>query len=107
MFRAVPMMRVNVLILDKDLAVVTKEIGSLGLMHLVEVGETPGLKDMGWTPGEELGVVSRYQSAKRQLDDIFNQTQIKDDGPYVPIQLSVDPLKDIDDLEEKIDEYYS
>ena len=100
------MMRVNVLILDKDLAVVTKEIGSLGLMHLVEVGETPGLKDIGWTPGEELGVVNRYQSAKRQLDDIFNQTQIKDDGPYVPVQLSVNPLKDIDDLEEKIDEYY-
>lgn len=100
------MMRVNVLILDKDLAVATKEIGSLGLMHLVEVGETPGLKDMGWTPGEELGVVNRYQSAKRQLDEIFNQTQIRDEGPYVPVQFDVDPLKDIDDLEGNIDKYY-
>ncbi len=99
-------MRVNVLILDKDLAVATKEIGSLGLIHLVEVGETPGLKDMGWTPSEELGVVSRYQSAKRQLDEIFNQTQIRDEGPYVPVQFDVDPLKDIDDLEEKIDGYH-
>ena len=53
MFRPVPMMRATILILDKDLASVTKEIGRLGIMHLVEVGSTPGLSDMGWTPGQE------------------------------------------------------
>lgn len=106
MFRPVPMLRANILILDRDLAVVTKEIGRLGIMHLEEVGKTPGLSEMGWTPGEELEVVSRYQSAKRQLDEIIEDTEISEDASFVHGEFDVDPLKDIEILEEKIEDYY-
>ncbi len=107
MFRPVPMIRANILILDRDLAVVTKEIGRLGIMHLEEVGQTPGLLDMGWTPGEELEVVSRYQNAKRLLDEIIEDTEIPEDTPIVPDNFDVNPLKDIDALEEKIEGYHN
>ena len=107
MFRPVPMMRANILILDKDLASVTKEIGRLGIMHLVEVGGTPGLSEMGWTPGQELEVVTRYQTAKRQLDEIFENAGITEEAPAIPGTYDVNPLDDIDELEGTIQHYHS
>jgi len=107
MFRPVPMMRANILILDKDLASVTKEIGRLGIMHLVEVGSTPGLSEMGWTPGQELEVVTRYQTAKRQLDEIFEHAEIAEEVPAIPGAYDINPLDDIDELEGKIQAYHS
>ncbi|MBN1881517.1 MAG: hypothetical protein JW885_05025, partial [Deltaproteobacteria bacterium] len=79
----------------------------LGIMHLVEVGGTPGLSEMGWTPGQELEVVSRYQTAKRQLDEIFDHAGITEEAPAIPGTYEVNPLDDIDELEEKIQAYHS
>lgn len=100
------MLRANILILDRDLASVIKEIGSLGIMHLVDHGSIPGIADMGWTPGQELEILSRYQSAKRQLDEIFTQTEISKESPYAPAKYDVHPLKDIDGLETRISEFH-
>ena len=107
MFRAIPMMRANILILDRDLAVVTKELGRMGFLHLLEVGKTPGLSDRGWTPGKELEVVSRYQVAKRLLDEVIEDTGISQEDSYTSIQFKVDPLKDIDELENKIEDLHN
>ncbi len=107
MFRPVPMTRVSVLILDRDLAKVTNDIGRLGIMHLIDLGSAPGLADIGWTPGQELDILARYQTAKRQLDEIFVQTEISRSGPYSPAKFEVDPLKDIDHLETRIGEFYN
>ncbi len=107
MFRPVPMLRASILILDRDLATVIKEIGSLGIMHLVDHGTVPGIAEIGWTPGQELEILSRYQSAKRQLDEIFTQSEISKERPYGPAKYDVNPLKDIDDLEGRIGEFYS
>lgn len=107
MFRPVPMTRVSILILDRDLAKATKEIGRLGIMHLVELANTPGLSDIGWTPGQELDILSRYQSSKRQLDEIFVQTEISGGGAYTPAKLEVNPLKDIDELEATIGDFHN
>jgi V/A-type H+-transporting ATPase subunit I len=100
------MLRANILILDRDLAMVIKEIGSLGIMHLVDHGSIPGIANMGWTPGQELEILSRYQSAKRQLDEIFTQTDISKESPYAPAKYDVNPLKDIDDLETRVSDFY-
>jgi V/A-type H+/Na+-transporting ATPase subunit I len=101
------MLRTNILILDRDLAKVIKEIGSLGIMHLVDHASVPGIAEMGWTPGQELEILSRYQSAKRQLDEIFTQTEISKESRYAPAKYDVNPLKDIDDLEARIGEFYT
>jgi V/A-type H+/Na+-transporting ATPase subunit I len=107
MFRPVPMLRANILILDRDLASVIKEIGSLGIMHLVDHASIPGVAEMGWTPGQELEILSRYQSAKRQLDEIFTQTEISKENRYSRAKYDVNPLKDIDNLESRIGEIYT
>jgi len=107
MFRPVPMLRASILILDRDLATVIKEIGSLGIMHLVDHASIQGIADMGWTPGQELEILSRYQSAKRQLDEIFIQAEISKESLYTPAKYEVNPLKDIDDLESRIGEFYA
>ncbi len=107
MFRPVPMLRASILILDRDLAKVIKEIGSLGIIHLVDYGSIPGIAEMGWTPGQELEILTRYQSSKRQLDEIFTQTEISKESPYAPAKYDVNPLKDIDDLETRIGEFYN
>jgi V/A-type H+-transporting ATPase subunit I len=107
MFRPVPMLRASILILDRDLTKVIKEIGSLGIMHLVDYGSIPGISDMGWTPGQELEILTRYQSAKRQLDEIFTQTEIAKESPYKPAKYDVNPLKDIDELEGRISDFYN
>jgi V/A-type H+-transporting ATPase subunit I len=107
MFRPVPMLRTSILILDRDLATVIKEIGSLGIMHLVDHGTIKGIADKGWTPGQELEILSRYQSAKRQLDEVFTQSDISKEKPYGPAKFNVNPLKDIDDLENRIGEFYN
>ncbi len=101
------MLRANILILDRDLASVIKEIGSLGIMHLVDHASVPGLADMGWTPGQELEILSRYQSSKRQLDEIFTQTEIAKETKYTHAKYDVNPLKDIDDLETRIGDLYA
>jgi V/A-type H+-transporting ATPase subunit I len=106
MFRPVPMLRASILILDRDLATVIKEIGSLGILHLVDHGTIPGISEMGWIPGQELEILSRYQSAKRQLDEIFTQTEISKESPYAPAKYDVNPLKDIDELENRIGDFY-
>ncbi len=101
------MLRANILILDRDLASVIKEIGSLGIMHLVDHSSVPGIADMGWTPGQELEILSRYQSSKRQLDEIFTQTEISKESRYTRAKYDVNPLKDIDDLETRIGDLYT
>jgi V/A-type H+-transporting ATPase subunit I len=101
------MTRVSILILDRDLAKATREIGRLGVMHLVEFANTPGLPDTGWTPGQELDILARYQSSKRQLDEIFVQTEISGAAAYTPEKFEVNPLKDIDELEAKIGDFYN
>jgi V/A-type H+-transporting ATPase subunit I len=101
------MLRATVLILDRDLATVIKEIGRLGIMHLVDHGSIPGIADMGWTPGQELEILSRYHSAKRQLDEILVQAEISQESPYNPAKYDVNPLKDIDELETRIGEFHN
>ncbi|MCI0482937.1 MAG: hypothetical protein L0213_15270, partial [Candidatus Dadabacteria bacterium] len=84
----------------------TKEIGRLGILHLAELGNTPGLSDLGWTLGQELEILNRYQSAKRQLDEIFVNTEISKESQHTPWRFEANPLTDIDDIEKRIDEYH-
>jgi len=100
MFKAVPLVLVNIQVAQEEISKATAVLTRLRIMHLINLVETP-LGKLGYMGELERDLLNRYQ---RVGDEVDRWTQTLEILPrVVEIPADLDPAKDIYRLEEAMD----
>ncbi|MHB0868461.1 MAG: V-type ATP synthase subunit I [Chloroflexota bacterium] len=87
MLTPVPMVRVELLFLDRDLVPLSERIGEMALLHPVDAVELgPWAAPLGWPEME--GLSAAYASADRRVDRVGEQLGIPLDGHGVEVAIN-------------------
>ena len=99
MFKPVSMRYVNIFVLEEDVERVTAALGSLGTLHLSQVGD-----DEAWTReqgGRRSEQRSGYESLERTLEELMDALQIPSVAPQS--SYGAEPGRDLQQVREEID----
>ena len=100
MFKAVPLVLVNIQVAQEEISKATAVLTRLRIMHLINLVETP-LGKLGYMGELERDLLNRYQQVG---DEVDRWTQALEIAPQVvEIPSDLDPAKDIYHLEETMD----
>ncbi|MEJ2671680.1 MAG: V-type ATPase 116kDa subunit family protein [Deltaproteobacteria bacterium] len=100
MFKAVPLVLVNIQVAQEEISRATAVLTRLRIMHLINLVETP-LGKLGYMGELERDLLSRYQQASEEVDRWAQALEIRPQVVDIPPDL--DPAKDIYPLEEMLD----
>jgi V/A-type H+/Na+-transporting ATPase subunit I len=100
MFKAVPLVLVNIQITQEEISRATAVLTRLRIMHLINLVETP-LGKLGYMGELERDLLNRYQKAADEVDHWAQALSIQPQVVDIPPDL--DPAKDIFPLEEALD----
>jgi V/A-type H+-transporting ATPase subunit I len=100
MFKAVPMVLVNIQVAQEEISRATAVLTRLRIMHLINLVETP-LGKLGYMGELERDLLNRYQQAGEEVDRWAQALEIRPQVVDIPPDL--DPAKDIYPLEETLD----
>lgn len=100
MFKAVPLVLVNIQVAQEEISRATAVLTRLRIMHLINLVETP-LGKLGYMGELERDLLNRYQQAGEEVDRWASALAIRPQVVDIPPDL--DPAKDIYPLEEMLD----
>jgi V/A-type H+-transporting ATPase subunit I len=100
MFKAVPLVLVNIQVAQEEISRATAVLTRLRIMHLINLVETP-LGKLGYMGELERDLLNRYQKAGEEIDRWAQALEIRPQVVDIPPDL--DPAKDIYPLEEMLD----
>lgn len=100
MFKAVPLVLVNIQVAQEEISRATAVLTRLRIMHLINLVETP-LGKLGYMGELERDLLNRYQKAGEEVDRWAQALEIRPEVVDIPPDL--DPAKDIYPLEERLD----
>jgi V/A-type H+-transporting ATPase subunit I len=100
MFKAVPLVLVNIQVAQEEISRATAVLTRLRIMHLINLVETP-LGKLGYMGELERDLLNRYQKAGEEVDRWAQALDIRPQVVDIPPDL--DPAKDIYPLEERLD----
>jgi V/A-type H+-transporting ATPase subunit I len=100
MFKAVPLVLVNIQVAQEEISRATAVLTRLRIMHLINLVETP-LGKLGYMGELERDLLNRYQKAGEEVDRWAQALEIRPQVVDIPADL--DPAKDIYVLEERLD----
>ncbi len=100
MFKAVPLVLVNLQVPQEQISKATAVLTRLRIMHLINLVETP-LGKLGYVAELERDLLERYQKAGEEVDRWSRALGILPQVVEIPPDL--DPAKDIYPLEERLD----
>jgi V/A-type H+-transporting ATPase subunit I len=97
------MMRAELLVLDRDLASLSERIGSMAVLHPVDVGALgPWAASLTWH--EMQGLTARYASVGRRIDRLAELLRLPAGLPAENVRLSPEEtLREVDGLLERIE----
>ncbi|MDP1760657.1 MAG: hypothetical protein Q8L43_00345, partial [Deltaproteobacteria bacterium] len=100
MFKAVPLVLVNIQVAQEEISRATAVLTRLRIMHLINLVETP-LGKLGYMGELERDLLNRYQQVGDEVDRWAQALEISPQVVEIPSDL--DPAKDIYLLEERMD----
>jgi len=100
MFKAVPLVLVNIQVAQEEISRATAVLTRLRIMHLINLVETP-LGKLGYMGELERDLLSRYQQVGEEVDHWAQGLEISPQVVEIPPDL--DPAKDIYPLEETME----
>lgn len=100
MFKPVPLVLVNIQVEDQDVSRATAVLTRLGIMHLINLVETP-LGKLGYMGRLERDLLTRYEGLGQEVDRWAQALDLVPEVVEVPPDL--DPGKDIFRLEERLE----
>jgi V/A-type H+-transporting ATPase subunit I len=100
MFKAVPLVLVNIQVAQEEISRATAVLTRLRIMHLINLVETP-LGKLGYMGELERDLLNRYQQVGEEVDRWAQTLEIPPQVVEIPPDL--DPAKDIYPLEERMD----
>jgi V/A-type H+/Na+-transporting ATPase subunit I len=100
MFKAVPLVLVNIQVAQEEISRATAILTRLRIMHLINLVETP-LGKLGYMGELERDLLNRYQQVGEEVDRWAQTLDIPPQVVEIPSDL--DPAKDIYILEERMD----
>jgi V/A-type H+-transporting ATPase subunit I len=100
MFKAVPLVLVNIQVAQEEISRATAVLTRLRIMHLINLVETP-LGKLGYMGELERDLLNRYQQVGEEVDRWAQALEIPPQVVEIPSDL--DPAKDIYPLEEIMD----
>jgi V/A-type H+-transporting ATPase subunit I len=100
MFKAVPLVLVNIQVAQEEISRATAVLTRLRIMHLINLVETP-LGKLGYMGELERDLLNRYQQVGEEVDRWAQALAIPPQVVEIPSDL--DPGKDIYPLEERMD----
>ncbi len=100
MFKAVPLVLVNIQVAQEEISRATAVLTRLRIMHLINLVETP-LGKLGYMGELERDLLERYQKVGEEADRWAQTLEIPPQVVEIPPDL--DPAKDIYPLEERMD----
>jgi len=100
MFKAVPLVLVNIQVAQAEISRATAVLTRLRIMHLINLVETP-LGKLGYMGELERDLLNRYQQVGDEVDRWAQALEIPPQVVEIPADL--DPAKDIYPLEETMD----
>ncbi|MCK9375358.1 MAG: hypothetical protein M0P73_04315 [Syntrophobacterales bacterium] len=100
MFKAVPLVLVNIQVAQEEISRATAVLTRLRIMHLINLVETP-LGKLGYMGELERDLLDRYQKVGEEADRWAQTLEIPPQVVEIPPDL--DPAKDIYPLEERMD----
>jgi len=100
MFKAVPLVLVNIQVAQAEISRATAVLTRLRIMHLINLVETP-LGKLGYMGELERDLLNRYQQVGEEVDRWAQALEIPPQVVEIPSDL--DPAKDIYPLEEMMD----
>ena len=100
MFKAVPLVLVNIQVAQEEISHATAVLTRLRIMHLINLVETP-LGKLGYMGELERDLLNRYQQVGDEVDRWAQALEIPPQVVEIPADL--DPAKDIYPLEETMD----
>jgi V/A-type H+-transporting ATPase subunit I len=100
MFKAVPLVLVNIQVAQEEISRATAVLTRLRIMHLINLVETP-LGKLGYVGELERDLLNRYQQVGAEVDHWAQVLEISPQVVEIPADL--DPAKDIYPLEETMD----
>ncbi|MDP2047216.1 MAG: hypothetical protein Q8L00_13505, partial [Deltaproteobacteria bacterium] len=100
MFKAVPLVLVNIQVAQEEISRATAVLTRLRIMHLINLVETP-LGKLGYVGELERDLLNRYQQVGAEVDRWTQTLEIFPQVVEIPADL--DPAKDIYPLEETMD----
>jgi V/A-type H+-transporting ATPase subunit I len=100
MFKAVPLVLVNIQVAQEEISRATAVLTRLRIMHLINLVETP-LGKLGYMGELERDLLNRYQQVGEEVDRWAQVLEILPQVVDIPSDL--DPAKDIYPLEEVMD----
>jgi V/A-type H+-transporting ATPase subunit I len=101
MFKAVPLVLVNIQVAQDQISRATVVLTRLRIMHLINLVETP-LGKLGYVAELERELLGRYQQIGEEVDRWAQTLEILPQVVEIPPDL--DPAKDIYPLEERLDQ---
>ena len=100
MFKAVPLVLVNIQVAQAEISRATAVLTRLRIMHLINLVETP-LGKLGYMGELERDLLNRYQQVGDEVDRWAQALEIPPQVVEIPADL--DPAKDIYPLEERME----
>ena len=100
MFKAVPLVLVNIQVAQEEISRATAVLTRLRIMHLINLVETP-LGKLGYMGELERDLLNRYQQVGEEVDRWAQALEIPPQVVEIPPDL--DPAKDIYPLEETME----
>ncbi len=100
MFKAVPLVLVNIQVAQEEISRATAVLTRLRIMHLINLVETP-LGKLGYMGELERDLLNRYQQVGEEVDHWAQALEISPQVVEIPPDL--DPAKDIYPLEETME----
>ena len=100
MFKAVPLVLVNIQVAQEEISRATAVLTRLRIMHLINLVETP-LGKLGYMGELERDLLNRYQQVGDEVDHWAQALEISPQVVEIPADL--DPAKDIYSLEETME----
>ena len=99
MFWPRSMSRLDVVVRSKQVTQVTKTLAQSGIVHL-----QPGPPELRQDTTTGQALAERFDALAHRLDDLARDLELGPDPVTSPLDVDIDPQRDIDDLEKFVDE---